>query len=132
MNNSGVSAVWDNAEQTIIRYDVQKSWSVGDLQQALAAGSRLAETVHHPVDVIVNIVKPSLPRLDGFAFGESERRLDAQTGLVVIAANNPIVKNTLLLFLKAHAKLSQVVFVTDTLADARSLVQTQRARRETA
>lgn len=127
----GVAAVWDNPEQTVIRYDVHKSWSVGDLKEALHAGTLLAETVQHPVDVLVNIVKPSLPRLEGFSFEDLRPEgQSAQSGIVVIAANNGFVKNTLTLFLKMNTKLSQIVFVADTLAEARALLARKRLQRK--
>lgn len=132
MNKAGVQAVWDNAEQTVIRYDVHTSWSIHDLQRALDAGAELARTVQHPVDVLVNIVKPALPRLEGFSFEDSaggHKFDDAQGGLVVIAANNVFVKNTLLFFLKINSRLRQIVFVTDTLVEARELLTRQRAGR---
>lgn len=56
-----ITVSWDNDTRTIIRWEFQTGWYWADLYQARGAFDQLMEAVSHPVDVIINLNKTTIP-----------------------------------------------------------------------
>jgi hypothetical protein len=77
--------VWDDAEETIIRFDYSdpvESW--GEYHQAMEAGNRLARTKPYIVDMIHVAGKTKMPKGSAFpALQRANRELPDNVNLVI-------------------------------------------------
>jgi len=55
-----IDIVWDNPDQTILRYVFRQRWTWADLHNAMKEASRQMETVTHKVDIIMDVTQASL------------------------------------------------------------------------
>ena len=55
-----IDIIWDNPDQTILRYVFKPRWTWADLHNAMKEASRQMETVNHKVDIIMDVTQASL------------------------------------------------------------------------
>ena len=56
----GITVLWDNPDQSIIRFVYVGSWSFGDLFDAMQEARNLMDTVDHPVHGIIDMRESKL------------------------------------------------------------------------
>jgi hypothetical protein len=56
----GITVIWDNPEQTIIRYIYDGSWSMDEFYPALQAARDMMDAVNHQVGIIIDVQKSKL------------------------------------------------------------------------
>jgi hypothetical protein len=53
-----ITVAWDNAEQTILRYDFEESWTLTEFAQIRRVGYEMIDTVSHQGYVGILLVLP--------------------------------------------------------------------------
>ena len=121
----GIHAVWDDAEQSIIRWDFDPEWDWNDFWAAFAESVRLGEGSPHRVDVIPNVTNTKqLPIGALGAFKSVDSRMPEFTKLVVVAGPNTITS----LMIKTFAQINRIQSwrTATTLEEARTIIMRDR------
>jgi len=56
----GITVVWDNPEQTILRYIYNGQWNLDNFYQALQESRNMMDTVDHRVGLIIDVQNSKL------------------------------------------------------------------------
>jgi len=121
----GITVLWDNDEQTIIRYDFEGRWVWSEFYTATENAFALTRSVTHTVDSISNF-KPgaALPSDALFQFRRAMATAPKNRGVTVIVGGSTLIKTMVIVFGKVNRQLSERLFLADTLEQARALIST--------
>lgn len=136
-----ITVRWGAEDKSILHYEFEGSWTIEDLIEALDAGVAVTEKYDHDIDVIVDLEKTGWPRLIGTdvngafkrAMNRSEEHIDAakgkkEPGVIVIASNNPIIRNSLTTMMSLYNRLGDQVALANNLNEAYSVISNFRLR----
>jgi hypothetical protein len=93
-----INIVWDNPEQTTLRYDIAREWKVEDLRRAIdEVFSKMDSSPANRVGAIVNFTEGgvNVPRSVFTEIGSLLRSRHPKAGLTVIVGANRILRMTL-------------------------------------
>jgi hypothetical protein len=128
-----VSVRWDNAEQTIIRYDFDDLWSWEDFYSTQRIGQEMInQTTHcHPIGTLFVMPHPTMPQniLSNTRTGMSTKH--PRVFLIVVVSRNRYVKMLYEILIKLYRPLANEMVRTDTLEEARELLLRGIAERTT-
>ena len=101
----GIHVVWDDAEQSIIRWDFEPEWNWNEFWEAFAESIRMGEGYTRRVDVIPNVTNTKrLPIGALGAFKSADARMPDFTKLVVIAGPDSITRT----IIKTFAQINRI------------------------
>ena|SRR6266496_6255993 len=119
-----ISVVWDNSDQTILRWDFSGHWDwkafLTAQQQTIDFMKGVSQTVHVIVDASQS------PRLPAGALGyfHNFRRSETpNTGLVVLVGMNALVKAAVTMFLRIFPSDWGTVIFARTVQEARTKLE---------
>lgn len=121
----GIQVVWDDAEQTIIRWDFDAEWDWNDFWDAFAKSIRLGEGYTKRVDVMPNVTQTKrLPIGALGAFKSADAKLPDFVKLVVVAGSDSMTR----LMIKTFAQINRIDSwrTASTLDEARAIIQSDR------
>ena len=121
----GIQVVWDDAEQTIIRWDFDPEWDWNDYWEAFSESIRIGEGYTKRVDVIPNITRTKrLPIGALGAFKSVDTRLPDFVKLVVVAGSNSMTR----MMIKTFAQINRIDSwrTAITLEEARAIIAEDR------
>jgi hypothetical protein len=118
-----IAVLWDNTEQTIIRYDFEGQWVWSEFFTATQQAFALTRSVPHTVDSISNF-KPgaALPSDALFQFRRAMASAPPNRGVTVIVGGSTLIKTMVIVFGKINRQLGERLFLADTLDQARALL----------
>jgi hypothetical protein len=122
----GITVVWDNDEQTIMRYDFEGQWVWSEFFAATAEAFTLTRSVTQTVDSISNF-KPgaALPSDALFQFRRAMATAPKNRGVTVIVGGSTLIKTMVIVFGKVNRQLGERLFLADTLDQARMLISSR-------
>lgn len=121
----GIQVVWDDVEQTIIRWDFDTEWDWNDFWDAFAESIRLGEGYTKRVDVMPNVTQTKrLPIGALGAFKSADAKLPDFVKLVVVAGSDTMTR----LMIKTFAQINRIDSwrTASTLDEARAIIQSDR------
>ncbi|NWF70281.1 MAG: hypothetical protein HXY40_14440 [Chloroflexi bacterium] len=119
----GIRVVWDNSEQTIVRFDFEAKWNFLDFDYVIHECISMMRKVSHRVDVLINIGE-SGPLAVGAVLETRDLRetLPSNFGVMVFAGN-PVYGSAIASVLtRVYPALSDEFVFADDLAQARAAV----------
>jgi hypothetical protein len=85
-----IDIIWDNPEQTILRYVFKPRWTWADLHNAMKEASVQMETVSHKVNIIMDLSQASL--IPGGAIAQAQKAFatpkHANAGITVVVSSS--------------------------------------------
>jgi len=121
----GIQVVWDDVEQTIIRWDFGTEWDWNDFWDAFAESIRIGEDYTKRVDVMPNVTQTKrLPIGALGAFKSADAKLPDFVKLVVVAGSDSMTR----LMIKTFAQINRIDSwrTASTLDEARAIIQSDR------
>ena len=128
-----MTVVWDDDARTIVRYDVEGSWTWDDYQDSLVELNSLLDTVDHKVDVIINIRSGKWIPEDVFnRFNHDMRQRHPNIGrLQVFVGAGMLIQILVASFMRIYGRAVDIEFLfADTLEEARQLIHERRQQPE--
>ena len=123
----GIQVVWDDSEQTIIRWDFDSDWDWSDFWNAFSESIRIGEGYTKRVDVIPNVTHTKrLPIGALGAFKSVDTRLPDFVKLVVVAGSDSMTR----MMIKTFAQINRIDSwrTATTLEEARAIIAEDRQR----
>ena len=120
-----IHVLWDDAEQSIIRWDFDSEWDWNDFWNAFAESIRMGEGYTRRVDVIPNVTNTKrLPIGALGAFKSVDSKLPDFTKLVVIAGPDSITRT----IIKTFAQINRIDSwrTAITVDEARAIIMKDR------
>ena len=120
-----IHVVWDDAEQSIMRWDFDSEWDWSDFWSAFTESIHMTEGYTHRVDVIPNVTNTKrLPIGALGAFKSADAKMPDFTKLVVIAGPDSITRT----IIKTFAQINRIDSwrTTTTVDEARALIMRDR------
>ncbi len=118
-----ISVIWDNEEQTIIRYVMDGPWTWSELYEALGQGHRLLDTVDHTVHCIIDMQKtrliPNNPLLHGKRMSAGKH---PRAGKIVFVDAHAFMQALIGVFRKIYPALLRDILFAETMEEARALL----------
>lgn len=121
----GIHAVWDDAEQSIIRWDFDPEWDWNDFWNAFAESIRMGEGYTRRVDIIPNVTNTNrLPIGALGAFKTVDTKMPDFTKLVVVAGSDSVTR----LMIKTFAQINRIDSwrTATTVEEARVIIAADR------
>ncbi|MBZ0279859.1 MAG: hypothetical protein K8L97_03905 [Anaerolineae bacterium] len=85
----GIEVSWDDAEESIIRWDFGETWNWDDFQNAFEQSLQLALKADHRIDVIPNLsYSKVVPPSALTQFNRIQRQMPDNTTLIVITGGS--------------------------------------------
>jgi len=128
-----MTVVWDDDARTIIRYDIDGSWTWDDYQATLHELNSLLDTVDHKVAIIINIRSDKWIPEDAFnRFNRDMRQRHPNIGpLQVFVGAGMLIRILVVSFMRIYGKAVDIEFLfADTLEEARQLIHERRQQQE--
>jgi len=122
-----IHVLWDDAEQSIIRWDFDSEWDWNDFWNAFAESIRMGEGYTRRVDVIPNVTNTKrLPIGALGAFKTVDTKMPDFTKLVVVAGSDSITRT----IIKTFAQINRIDSwrTATTVDEARALIMDDRQR----
>lgn len=126
----GIQVLWDNPEKTIIRYDFSDPWTWDEFYQIRVEGNNMAESVSHPVVVLVNLQGQVSLASGALVQGKKIAKTKPENiSMQVIVSTNGLIKSLFPVFARLNPHLANSYRVVPTLEAARALaVELQHAQ----
>ncbi|MBN2472282.1 MAG: hypothetical protein JXN59_16275 [Anaerolineae bacterium] len=119
-----ITISWDTEEKKAIRYDFVGEWTWPEFREAVQQTFALMDTVPHTVASIGNFTESgSLPSGAIFELKQVLSNTPPNSGVVVITRGSMFVNTIIQVFTKAYKDLGKKIAVTDTLEEAREIVE---------
>ena len=126
-----ISVEWDNPEQNIILCTYRDTWTWEAFFGAVQTASDLQDTVHHMVDMILDMrYSASIPSGVKGKFSEIARISHPNTGIRVLVTHTDVIKVLFQVFASVYRPAARKYQVVDSLDKAYTLIadlQQQRA-----
>lgn len=120
---------WDDPQRTILRYVFSGRYTWDDLYVAAKNAQRMLDSVHHPVDVILDIQHSThTPREFMSEFRRLATITHPHTGLHVLVSDNPLNALLFQTFAGMYRHLSARYTLVNTLDAAHRLISETRAQ----
>lgn len=119
----GITVLWDNPEQTIIRYAFDRQWTWNDFYAAKTQTDEMIEAVQHPVGVIFEL--PANVLIPPNALSHGKEFIDSRhTNLYLIALASPstFLRTLFTMFRQVYPAAAKRVNMVTTLEEARTLL----------
>ncbi len=126
----GIHAVWDDVEQSIIRWDFDPEWDWNDFWNAFTESMRMTQGFTRRVDIISNVSNTKrLPIGALGAFKTLDNKKPDFVQLTVVAGSNTISG----VVIKTFGQLNRIDSwrTTTTVEEARALIQSHRQKNPT-
>ena len=120
-----IHALWDDAEQSIIRWDFDPEWDWNDFWEAFAESIRMGEGYTRRVDVIPNLTNTKrLPIGALGAFKSIDTKMPDFTKLVVVAGSDSMTR----IMIKTFAQINRIDSwrTAATVDEARTIIADDR------
>ena len=125
-----VSVVWDNAEQTAIRFDLKPECDWVEFWEAVHAAYRMMESVAWQVDLIINPEPGAMPPVRALAnFKNAEENSPPNRGRLLIVGAGTYAQLLFNTFTRIYKNLSAKMAFTTSLEAARAEVAARVPRR---
>ncbi len=121
----GIHVVWDDAEQSIIRWDFDPEWDWNEFWSAFNTSIQMAEGYTRRVDVIPNVTNTKrLPIGALGAFKTVDTKMPDFTKLVVVAGSDSVTR----LMIKTFAQINRIDSwrTATTVEEARAIIAADR------
>jgi hypothetical protein len=123
-----ITVVWDNPEQTIIRYIYNGQWSLDNFYQALQESREMMDTVNHRVGLIIDVQNSKLVPNGVLSHGKNvSLRKHANQGKSIIVGASGFVRTLFDVYKKVYrTSFDETAYAfASTLDDARSILLEQ-------
>jgi hypothetical protein len=122
-----IEVQWDNAEQTILRFDYTTPWTWEDLRAAVQEASGMSRDIGYTVCVINDVTRASaLPDGALVTFRGISRLTPDNTGLIVIAGGGMLVDAMITMFRRLSGAQAANWRTAKSLDEARAMIQVWR------
>ena|SRR5688572_29295682 len=122
-----IEVVWDNAEQTVLRFDYSTPWTWEDLRHAVQTASDMSRDMQRVVSVINDVSHASaLPDGALVTFRGIARVTPDNTGLIVVAGGGMLVDAMISMFRRLSGSQAANWRTAKSLDEARAMVQVWR------
>ena len=120
-----IRVLWDDAEESIIRWDFDLEWDWNDFWNAFAESIRMGEGYARRVDVIPNVTKTKgLPIGALGAFKSADAKMPDFTKLVVVAGSDSVTR----MIIRTFAQMNRIDTwrTAATVDEARAIIMKDR------
>lgn len=122
---------WDNNEETIIRWDFDGRWNWDQAANAARESVELRQGKSHKVAIILNLQQSTMMKSDVFQNTVELMMLSPDDrDYIVVVGRNVYTQALVEIFRKMFLDLEHVIYSTDTLHEARRLIEMRRAGHE--
>lgn len=122
-----IDVIWDNPEQTILRYVFKPRWNWNDLHTAMKEATLLMDEIDHRVDIIMDVSSASL--IPSGAIAQAQKAFatpkHANAGITVVVSTSSFAQALVAVGRKLSGRAAQnweMDFVT-TLEQAREHIR---------
>ncbi|MFN8375085.1 MAG: hypothetical protein U0694_19690 [Anaerolineae bacterium] len=124
-----VEVMWDNAEQSILRFVFEGKWSWEELYPALNEAFEMEKSVPHRVHAILDMRKSVSVPTDVLMHVKniSDQQLE-KSGLSVIVTHNSFIHMLYQVGVKFYSKIDYYFRVAATMDEARAMIERAIAR----
>jgi len=123
----GIDIVWDDPDQTIVRWDFGREWTRADFKNAFNTTLQMARSVDGRIDVIPFIRHtPTVPQGILSDFGHIDRYISPNVGLVVVTGGNTFGQLLIDTFKRIYKVENWIT--APTLEDARRVIHADRVK----
>jgi hypothetical protein len=119
-----VTVIWDNAAQTMLRFDFARHWTWPDIDHALLRSYAMIEALPHQ-DPISMLIVPTSLYIAPKTLSEATRALQARHPRIiriVLVTDYVVLRNMATAFVRLVPSMHGVYFVVSTLDAARALI----------
>jgi hypothetical protein len=123
-----ITAIWDNPEQTILRYTFRENWTWDELFEAIEKGRAMQDGVQHRVDIILDMSRGI--KMPGGAIAQFKRVagvMHPNTGIRVMVTQDRAVLALFDVFARLYRTAAERYRITRTLESAYAIIAEQRA-----
>ena len=125
-----IEVSWDNAEKTIIRYDYGEDWTWEDFHDANQKSNRMAASVTHIVDLIVDFTHGSPPPAGSLGrFRKAMEDAPKNRGIIVIVGGSFFINSLVAVFSRIYRALGRRLMTAGTVEEAQVRIADLRATR---
>lgn len=117
----GISVMWDNDEQTVIRWDFTDTWDWPALEAAAAQSNAMTSRVAHRVDVIYHVIGSFMPIKPFSQFYDIIVNAPENTGIYVVTGGM-FITAMITIFRTAYPNMQKNVRTASSLAEARQMI----------
>lgn len=118
-----IALSWDNDEQTIIRGEFQKGWTIQNLIDAINEIYELVDSVEHEVYIIFDLLNASNVPSGGISnFKTLAARFHPRIKMVIDVSNSMLVETLTNIFKSLHQEGTRV-HVVRTFEEAYTLIE---------
>ena len=120
-----IHVMWDDAEQSIIRWDFDPEWDWNDFWEAFAESIRMGEGFTRRVDVIPNVTNTKRLLIGALgAFKSADSKLPDFVKFIVVARSDSITRT----IIKTFAQINRIDSwrTATTVDEARALIMDDR------
>jgi hypothetical protein len=122
----GVQAVWDNEQQTIIRYDLSGKWTWDEFFTAYETAKAMLNASPHVVHFILNPTDAAsrrhLPPGIVSRIGNTARTKLPNAGITVAIGSSNVVRSIISAAARLYPRISKQYQFADTLDEARAII----------
>src|SRR4051812_19535084 len=118
-----VTVVWDNAAQTILRFDFARHWTWPDIDHALLCSYVMIEALPHQ-ELISMLIVPTSLYIAPKTLSEATRALQTRHPRIiriVLVTDYVVLRNMAAAFIRLVPSMHGVYFIVSTLDAARAL-----------
>jgi hypothetical protein len=124
-----IKVSWDNADQTVIRYDFEGPWTWADFRIAAEEAFAMTRSVEHTVDTISNFLPGVLlPPNAMFQFRQIMEDAPKNRGINVIVGSSAFIRTMVMMFSSINRQLAKRLIVVDKIEQARAVLDEGRKK----
>lgn len=120
----GITISWDNAEQTVIRWDFEQGWTWDDYREAALETNAMIESVGYTVGLLRN-VNNSAPPQGGNVLSQWQRTLvqaPSNMGPLVMVDANTFLNMMSMVFSQVQNRKGKQLLTAPSLEEGRALL----------
>jgi len=124
-----VQVSWDDAAQTIIRWEYVGKWTWNEVSSTFQQVNQMMRAVEHPVSIIHDLTQST--RMPGGALTQAYRftsALPENWDISVVVGSGAFVESLLDIFRKVYAKLGDHYKNAPTLDEARAIIARRKVK----
>lgn len=116
-----VAVIWDNDEQSVIRFDFKHGWTWDDFNSACRLAFRMIEATGHQVDVIFDFNNSRvMPEGMTLHMRNVLSAAPAHLRFILVVTNNPVIDTNFAVLSRVHKTLGERLLTVPSVDAART------------
>lgn len=124
---NGITALWDNPEQTVIRYHFEGAWGWKDLYAVIETAAAMMDTVEHRVCIVLDLRESrSVPTLNPSGLrhlANAPTTNHRNMGIFVIVGANTFTRAMFDIFARLYPRAVEAYHMADSIERAYAIIK---------